>query len=128
MSLRTPLGKVMGLGSAKEGTGHWWMQRVTAIALIGLGLWFMISLVTIGDLGYHSTIAWLARPLNAVLLSSFVLTMLYHSKLGVQIVIEDYVGSPAWKVAGLLLSVFVHLLLAMAGVIAILRIGAGGVS
>ena len=104
------------------------MQRVTAIALIGLGLWFMISLVAIGDLGYHSTIAWLARPLNAVLLSSFVLTMLYHSKLGVQIVIEDYVGSPAWKVAGLLLSVFVHLLLAMAGVIAILRIGAGGVS
>ncbi len=128
MSLRTPLGKVMGLGSAKGGTGHWWMQRVTAIALIGLGLWFMISLVVIGDLGYHSTIAWLARPLNAVLLSSFVLTMLYHSKLGVQIVIEDYVGSPAWKVAGLLLSVFVHLLLAMAGVIAILRIGAGGVS
>lgn len=128
MSLRTPLGKVMGLGSAKEGTGHWWMQRVTAIALIGLGLWFMISLVTIGDLGYHSTIAWLARPLNAVLLSSFVLTMLYHSKLGVQIVIEDYVSSPAWKVAGLLLSVFVHLLLAMAGVIAILRIGAGGIS
>ncbi|MEE8107974.1 MAG: succinate dehydrogenase, hydrophobic membrane anchor protein [Gammaproteobacteria bacterium] len=128
MSLRSPLGKVMGLGSAKEGTGHWWMQRVTAIALIGLGLWFMISLVVIGDLGYHSTVAWLARPLNAVLLSSFVLTMLYHSKLGVQIVIEDYVGSPAWKVGGLLLSVFVHLLLAMAGVIAILRIGAGGVS
>ena len=128
MSLRSPLGKVMGLGSAKEGTGHWWMQRVTAIALIGLGLWFMISLVVIDDLGYHSTVAWLARPLNAVLLSSFVLTMLYHSKLGVQIVIEDYVGSPAWKVGGLLLSVFVHLLLAMAGVIAILRIGAGGVS
>ena len=128
MSLRTPLGKVMGLGSAKEGTGHWWMQRVTAIALIGLGLWFMISLVAIGDLGYHNTIAWLARPLNAVLLSSFMLTMLYHSKLGVQIVIEDYVSSPAWKVGGLLLSVFVHLLLAMAGVIAILRIGAGGVS
>ncbi len=128
MSLRSPLGKVMGLGSAKEGTGHWWMQRVTAIALIGLGLWFMISLVAIGDFGYRSTVAWLARPLNAVLLSSFVLTMLYHSKLGVQIVIEDYVGSPAWKVGGLLLSVFVHLLLAMAGVIAILRIGAGGVS
>ncbi len=128
MSLRTPLGKVMGLGSAKEGTGHWWMQRVTAIALIGLGLWFMISLIVIGDLGYRSTVDWLAGPLNAVLMSLFVLTMLYHSKLGVQIVIEDYVSSPAWKVGSLLLSVFIHLLLAMAGVIAILRIGAGGVS
>ncbi len=128
MSLRTPLGKVMGLGSAKEGTGHWWMQRVTAIALVVLGLWFMISLAAANDLGYRSTVAWLARPINAVLLSSFVLTLLYHSKLGVQIVIEDYVSSPAFKVGGLLLSVFVHLLLAMAGVIAILRISTGGSS
>lgn len=128
MSLRTPLGKVMGLGSAKEGTGHWWMQRVTAIALIGLGLWFMISIAAAGDLGYGSTIAWLARPVNAVLLSSFVLTLLYHSKLGVQVVIEDYVSSPVLKVGGLLLSVFIHLLLAMAGVISILRISAGGLS
>lgn len=128
MSLRTPLGKVTGLGSAKEGTGHWWMQRVTSIALIVLGPWFMISLVSIGDLDYLSTVTWLTRPLNAVLLSSFVLTMLYHSKLGVQIVIEDYVSSPALKVGGLLLSLFIHLLLAMAGVMAILRIGAGGVS
>ncbi len=128
MSLRTQLGKVMSLASAKEGAGHWWMQRVTAIALIGLGLWFMISLAVASDLGYGSTVAWLARPVNAVLLSSFVLTLLYHSKLGVQVVIEDYVSSSALKVGGLLFSVFVHLLLAIAGVISILRINAGGLA
>jgi len=128
VSLRTPLGKAMGLGSAKDGTGHWWMQRVTAIALVVLGFWFMISLIAIGDFGYGSTVAWLARPVNAVLLSSFVMTLLYHSKLGVQVVIEDYVSSPAWKVGSLLFSVFVHLLLGVAGVFSILRISGGGFS
>ena len=128
MSLRTQLGKVMGLASAKEGPGHWWMQRVTAIALIGLGLWFMISLAVASDLGYGSTVAWLARPVNAVLLASFVLTLLYHSKLGVQVVIEDYVSSPVLKVGSLLFSVFVHLLLAIVGLISILRIYAGGLA
>ncbi len=128
MSLRSPLSKVKGLGSAKEGTGHWWMQRVTAIALVVLGFWFMISLVAIGDFDHEHVVAWLARPLNAVLLSSFVMTLLYHSKLGIQIVIEDYVSAAAWKVGGLLFSVFVHLLLAVTGVFSILRISAGGLS
>ncbi|MCZ6559281.1 MAG: succinate dehydrogenase, hydrophobic membrane anchor protein [Gammaproteobacteria bacterium] len=128
MSLRSPLSKVKGLGSAKEGTGHWWMQRVTALALVVLGFWFIISLVAIGDFGYQHTVAWLARPLNAVLLSSFVMTLLYHSKLGVQIVIEDYVSASAWKVGSLLFSVFVHLLLAVTGVFSILRISVGGLS
>jgi succinate dehydrogenase / fumarate reductase membrane anchor subunit len=128
MSLRSPLSKVKGLGSAKEGTGHWWMQRVTAIALVVLGFWFMISLVAIGDFDYEHVVAWLARPLNAVLLSSFMMTLLYHSKLGIQIVIEDYVSAPAWKVGSLLFSVFVHLLLGVTGVFSILRISAGGFS
>lgn len=128
MSLRSPLSKVKGLGSAKEGTGHWWMQRVTALALVVLGFWFMISLVVIGNFGYEHTVVWLSLPLNAVLLSSFVMTLLYHSKLGIQIVIEDYVSPPAWKVGSLLFSVFVHLLLAVTGVFSILRISAGGLS
>lgn len=128
MSLRTLLGKVIGPGSAQKGTGHWWRQRLTAIVLIPLGFWFMISLATAGDLGHGSTVAWLARPLNAVLLSAFVLILLYHSKLGVEAVIEDYVSSPRLKTGGLSLSVLVHLLLAMAGVISILRISVGGLS
>lgn len=128
MSLRRLLGKVVDPGSAQKGTGHWWRQRLTAIALVPLGLWFMISLAAAGDLGYASTVAWLARPLNAVLLSAFVLTLLYHSKLGVQVVIEDYVSSPRLQAGSLWSSLFIHLLLATAGVIAILRISAGGLS
>ncbi len=128
MSLRTLLDKAIGLGSAQKGTGHWWRQRLTAIALVPLGLWFMLSLAAAGDLGYASTVAWLARPLNAVLLSAFVLTLLYHSKLGVQVVIEDYVSSPRLQAGSLWSSFFIHLLLAMAGVISILRISAGGLS
>ncbi len=128
MNLRTLLDKVIGPGSAQKGTGHWWRQRLTAIALIPLGLWFMLSVAAAGDFGYGTTIAWLARPLNAVLLSAFVLTLLYHSKLGVQVVIEDYVSSPRLQAGSLLLSVFIHLLLAMAGVISILRISTGGPS
>ncbi len=128
MRLRTLLDKVVGPGSAQKGTGHWWRQRLTAIALVPLGLWFMLSLAAAGDLGYASTVAWLARPLNAVLLSAFVLTLLYHSKLGVQVVIEDYVSSPRLQAGGLWSSLFIHLLLAMAGVIAILRISVGGLS
>jgi succinate dehydrogenase / fumarate reductase membrane anchor subunit len=128
MSLRSPLSKVKGLGSAKDGTGHWWMQRVTALALVVLGFWFMFSLVGIGNFDYEHTAAWLSRPLNAVLLSSFLMTLLYHSKLGIQVVIEDYVSPPAWKVGSLLFSVFVHLLLAVTGVFSILRISVGGLS
>ncbi len=128
MSMRTPLGRVMGLGSAKEGTRHWWMQRVTAIALLGLGFWFMVALVSIGEMTYSNTVSWLSRPANAILLVSFLLALLYHSKLGIQIVIEDYVSTPVLKVSGLLISVFVHLFLAVAGVVSILRISSGGLS
>ena len=125
MSLKTPLGRVLGLGSAREGTDHWWAQRVSAIALILLGGWFVISLLRIDSLTYLDVIRFIGVPLNAVLLSLLSLTLAYHSYLGVQVVIEDYVHAPATKVVSLLLSRFAHVFVAIAAVYSILVIGIG---
>jgi succinate dehydrogenase / fumarate reductase membrane anchor subunit len=125
MSLKTPLGRVLGLGSAKEGTDHWWAQRVSAVALILLGGWFVISLLRLESLTYLDVIRFVGVPLNAVLLSLLSLTLAYHSYLGVQVVIEDYVHAPGAKVVSLLLSRFAHVLVAIAAVYAILVIGIG---
>ena len=125
MSLKTPLGRVLGLGSAKEGTDHWWGQRVSAIALVLLGSWFVYSLLRLDSLTYLDVIRFIGMPLNAVLLSLLSLTLAYHSYLGVQVVIEDYVHAPGTKVVSLLLSRFAHVFVAIAAVYAILVIGIG---
>ena len=125
MSLKTPLGRVLGLGSAKEGTDHWWAQRVSAVALVLLGGWFVISLLRLESLTYLDVIRFVGVPLNAILLSLLSLTLAYHSYLGVQVVIEDYVHAPGAKVVSLLLSRFAHVLVAIAAVYAILVIGIG---
>ena len=125
MSLRSPLGRVLGLGSAKDGTEHWWAQRVTAVALVLLGGWFGYSLVRLESFTYMDAIRFIGAPVNAVLLALFTLTLAYHSFLGVQVVIEDYVHGPGTKVTSLLLSRFAHILVAVASVYAILVIGIG---
>ncbi len=125
MSLRTPLGRVLGLGSAKEGTDHWWGQRVSGVAMALLGLWFAVSLVSLEGLAYGNVIAFIAQPLNGVLMTLLCITVAYHSYLGIQVVIEDYVHGPALKVASLVLSRFAHVLVAVASVYSILRIGFG---
>jgi succinate dehydrogenase / fumarate reductase membrane anchor subunit len=125
MSLKTPLGRVLGLGSAKEGTDHWWGQRVSAVAMIILGSWFVYFLLRLDSLTYLDVIRFIGVPLNAVLLSLLSLTLAYHSYLGVQVVIEDYVHAPGTKVVSLLLSRFAHIFVAIAAVYAILVIGIG---
>ena len=125
MSLRSPIGRVLGLGAAKEGAAHWWTQRVTSVALVILALWFIGALVMLGDFSHESVLAWLARPLNAVMLSLLVGTMVYHSQLGVQVVVEDYVNHHATKIITMLLLNFVHVALAALGIFAILRIAFG---
>jgi succinate dehydrogenase / fumarate reductase membrane anchor subunit len=123
MSLRTPLGRVLGLGSAKDGTDHWWGQRVSGVALVLLGLWFAFSLASLEGLAYGNAIEFVAQPVNGVLLTLLCVTAAYHSYLGVQVVVEDYVHGPAAKVSSLVLSRFVHVLVAVASVYSILRIG-----
>jgi succinate dehydrogenase / fumarate reductase membrane anchor subunit len=125
MSLRSPLGRVLGLGTAKEGTSHWWGQRVTAVALAVLGLWFAWSLAVTPDFSHAAVVAEIGRPINSVLLLLLTVTMAYHSYLGIQVVIEDYVHSPGPKLIALLVSRFAHVALAVAAVYAILKIGLG---
>jgi|HigsolmetaAR204D_1030405.scaffolds.fasta_scaffold00056_51 succinate dehydrogenase / fumarate reductase membrane anchor subunit len=125
MSLRSPLGKVLGLGAAKEGVEHWWSQRVSAVGVALLGLWFLISLVALGGLSYDAVLAWLGRPVNAALLVLLIVAVTYHSKLGVQVVLEDYVSSKAAKVACLVANQFIHIALAAIAIFAVLRAAFG---
>jgi succinate dehydrogenase / fumarate reductase membrane anchor subunit len=125
MSLRSPIGRVLGLGSAKEGVGHWWSQRVSAVALVILTLWFVSALLRLDELSYPLVTAWLAKPVNAVLMTLLVATTAYHSQLGVQVVVEDYVAGKGAKVVALLMSNFLHVALGALGIFAILKIAFG---
>ncbi len=125
MSLRSPLGRVAGLGSAKDGTEHWWAQRVSAIALVPLTLWFAISLLMLPALDYGTARAWLSVPLNSLLAVLLVAVLTYHSYLGVTVVVEDYVPSAASKLLSLLLLRFLHALVGGAAIFAIVRVAVG---
>ncbi len=126
MSLRSPLSRVLGSGSAKEGTDHWWMQRVTAVALLIIGLWFLISFARLDGYSHDVLHHWVGSPFNAVMLLLASIMIPLHSALGVQIIIEDYVHGAALKLVSLLLNKFAHVFLAVAAVLAILRISLGG--
>ena len=124
MSLQSPLRRVMGLGSAKEGAGHWWAQRLTAIALVPLGLWFVFSALGLEHGQYEMVRAWIADPAHAILLLLLILALLYHSFLGLQVVIEDYVHG-ATKVASLICVQFIHVLVAVGSIYAIIAVSVG---
>jgi succinate dehydrogenase / fumarate reductase membrane anchor subunit len=119
---RTPLARVLGSGSAKDGTGHWWAQRLTSLGLLLLGLWFLAGLAQLADFSYADVREWLARPTSAVLLLLLVVSMAWHSDLGIQVVVEDYVQHPFLKVTSLIVVKFLHVFLAAASIFAILRI------
>lgn len=126
-SLRSPLGRVLGSGSAKEGIGHWWTQRVTAVAVLLLGAWFLLSLQLLPGLGHGDIVAWLARPWNAVLMLLLIATVTAHSDLGIQVIIEDYVHQPFLRTLSLVVMRFVHVLLAAAAAFSVLRVAFGTV-
>jgi succinate dehydrogenase / fumarate reductase, membrane anchor subunit len=121
-NLRNPLKTARGLGSSQSGVGHWWSQRVTAAALVLLGVWFVVTVLSLLHADYASARAVVARPWNAVLLIAFVLTAFWHAVLGLQVVVEDYVPT-RWKEVSLLVTIkFLAVLGALASVLAVLRI------
>jgi len=121
-SMRTNLGRVRGLGSAKEGVHHWWMQRLTAIALVPLILWFVASLAGLAGAGHTETVEWLGSPLVAIAMILTVVATLYHAALGVQVVIEDYVHHEGLKFFWLIAVKFIFLIFGMAAVFSLLKL------
>jgi len=126
MSLQAPLCKALGQGSAHTGLDHWLAQRSTAIAIVPLGLWFIISMVSLQHGNYEIVSAWIAEPLNAILLILLVIALLYHSMIGLQVIVEDYVSGGLGYLTSIFLQ-FIHVLLAVAGIysVIIISLGAG---
>ena len=120
MSLRSPLGRVRGLGAAKEGVGHWWAQRLTALALIPLILWFAASVAAMTGAGHGEVADWIASPLVAGLLILLIFATFYHGYLGLQVVIEDYVHHEGIKLSLLLLVQGGSILLGLTGILSVL--------
>lgn len=125
MSLRTPLGRVLGLGAAKEGVQHWWLQRLTSIALVPLTIWFLVSLLALPAFDQATVRIWLSQGWTALLLSLLVLVASWHSQLGVRVVIEDYVHAAGGRTLLLVLVTFLHVFIAAAGLFAVLRVALG---
>ncbi|HEY5140358.1 MAG TPA: succinate dehydrogenase, hydrophobic membrane anchor protein [Methylococcales bacterium] len=121
MDYRSPLARVRGLGSAKAGTSHWWMQRVSAVALIPLSFWLITFLDLSFSAPYQQTVEWLSSPLNTVCIVAWVLAVFYHSALGLQVVIEDYIAAEGIKIVAVWAVNLSFLLLALAALIAVFR-------
>ncbi|MBP0463529.1 succinate dehydrogenase, hydrophobic membrane anchor protein [Roseomonas sp. PWR1] len=121
-TLRSPLGRVRGLGAARGGTHHWWMQRVTSIALLPLTLWLVFSLAGMPDSTWQEATSWIGRPFNAVLLLAFLAAAFHHTAAGLQVVIEDYLRPELARMGAILAVKGACALLWLAATLAVLRI------
>lgn len=122
MSLQSPIARARGLGSAHDGAHHWWMQRLSAVILVPLSLWFAVSIATMASADYLTVAGWVAQPWVALALIIYFGALFYHSQLGVQVVIEDYVHGPKTKLISMFLMKTAHLVLGVATILAVLRI------
>lgn len=126
MSLRTPLARVRGLGSARDGTHHWWMQRLTAVALVPVALWFVVSVIALAGAGHDDFVAWAGNPFNATVLLILIFATFYHAQLGLQVVVEDYVHNEWVKVPVLVLIAFAAIFLGIISAVAVLKMAFAG--
>lgn len=125
MAFQTPIARVRGLGAAREGVGHWKLQRLTAIANVPLVLWFVFSAMALAGSDYDQVRAWLASPISASLMILLIVSVFYHARLGVQVVIEDYVHREGSKLALLVAVPLIVIALAVTGIVAVLMISIG---
>lgn len=123
--MRSPLGRAVGLGSAKEGVEHWWLQRITAVALVPLTLWFVIAVIRLVGADLDSLRDWVGNPLPAILLVLLLIATFYHASLGLQVVIEDYVHTELSKLGLLIIVRLACFALAVAGIFAVLSMAVG---
>jgi len=123
--MRSPLGRAVGLGSAKEGVEHWWLQRITAVALVPLALWFVIAIIRLVGADVENVRDWVGSPLPAILLVLLLIATFYHAALGLQIVIEDYVHAELIKFGLLIVVRLACFALAVAGIFAVVSMAVG---
>jgi succinate dehydrogenase / fumarate reductase membrane anchor subunit len=123
--IRTPLARVRGFGSAKSGTGHFWHQRLTAIANVPLTVAFVIILVSLLGRSHAAVVQILGSPLVAILMLLFVGSITYHMKLGMQVIIEDYIQDERWKMLALIANIFFAIAVGLAAVYALLKLSSG---
>ena len=126
MSMQSSLGRVRGLGSAKKGVEHWWVQRLTAIALVPLTIWFVASVAAISGADYETMRAWVSSPVNASLLTFTIVMTFYHGYLGLQVIIEDYIHHEGAKFAALIAVMGVSILLTLICIFSVLILMFGG--
>lgn len=120
--MRSPLGRAIGLGSAKEGVEHWWAERIGGLALVPLTVWFVISVIALAGADRAGFVAWVQQPLSAVLLILTLLATFHHNALGLQVVIEDYVGNEALRFGLIIVMKLASFLLAALGIFAVLKL------
>jgi succinate dehydrogenase / fumarate reductase membrane anchor subunit len=121
MDYKSPLARARGLGSAKTGTFQWWMQRVTAVALIPLSFWLITFLDLSLNAPYQQTVEWLVAPVNTLCITTWIIAVFYHAALGLQVVIEDYIAAEGIKIIAVWTVNLSFLLLALAALIAVFR-------
>ena len=125
-NLRTPLSKVKGLGSAKGGTEHFWMQRVSALALIPLVIWFCLSLAFLPNANFETIVTWLNSPFNAVLMVVTLIAGFYHAALGMQVVLEDYISNHNTRIIAIIVTNLLLFFFGALGVFSVLKISISG--